>query len=161
MKQASRHHYQNCLCAFGAPLRSKTVCPPILVALASELPLRIRTFQPRHIPGGLRDLVEVGRHVFRLICTVRSSLLRRGAARFSQQRASHVCAKWLLSPIRPEARQTIQRRASLGRRSKTSKTSKPGPFDCELVKNRVVVRSHLRSLLKFYCFLLCHTQSSC
>ena len=77
-------------------------------ALASELPLRIRTFQPRHIPGGLRDLVEVGRHVFRLICTVRSSLLRRGAARFSQQRASHVCAVWLTFSIRSKDGRTIQ-----------------------------------------------------
>jgi len=77
-------------------------------ALAFELPLHIRTFQPRHIPGGLRDLVEVGRHVFQFIWTVRSSSFRREAARFSQQKAPHVCAEWLLSPVRSEARQLIQ-----------------------------------------------------
>ena len=77
-------------------------------ALAFELPLRIRTFLPHNIPGGLRDLVEVGRYVFRFICTVRSSLFRRGAARFSQQRAPHVCAEWLTFSIRSEACRAIQ-----------------------------------------------------
>jgi len=53
MKRASRHHYPDCLGAFGAALRLTTVCPPTLVALASELPLRIRTFPAQDIPDGL------------------------------------------------------------------------------------------------------------
>ena len=53
MKRASRHYYPDCLGAFGAALRLTTVCPPTLVALASELPLRIRTFLPHDIPDGL------------------------------------------------------------------------------------------------------------
>ena len=53
MNRASRHHYPNCLCAFGAPSRLKTVCPPMLVAFASELPLRTRTFSTQNIPDSL------------------------------------------------------------------------------------------------------------